>query len=242
MGFACQAVVVGGVRLPRCASCGRLMTLNGFVTANGELVCGRHGEDRLAVCCGLPADPALGTDWLLCRRCGVTAVRTQRDVKRVLPPIAARIRALSIRTTTPVQVRLVARDELRGRLDGIGTVHGLTVVAGRDVVDLMVARDLPLVRFGVVVAHEVMHAYLAQQGFGELPQPVEEGLCELLAHAWLKDQPGRPAEWERRRLVNNPDPVYGDGFRAARDAAIRMGSVRRTLEHVRRHGRLPGPT
>ncbi|GAA2682978.1 MULTISPECIES: protein DA1 [Actinoplanes] len=232
---------MAGVILPRCAACGRLMTLTGFVTANGELVCRRHAHERPAVCCGLPADLALRTDWPLCPRCGATAVRTQQDVKRVLPPIAARIRSLSIRTTTPVRVRLVPRDELQNRLTGPGEVHGLTVVAGLDVMDLMVARDLPLVRFGVVVAHEVMHAYLAQQGFGDLSPQVEEGLCELLAHAWLKDQPGDPAEWERRRITHNPDPVYGDGFRAARDAAIRIGGVRRMLDHVRRHGTLPGP-
>jgi len=73
-------------------------------------------------------------------------------VKRVLPPIAARIRSLLIRTTTPVQVRLVPFDELQGLLDGHGEVLGVTVSLGSEVVDLMVARDLPLARFGAVVA------------------------------------------------------------------------------------------
>ncbi|MFB9333738.1 protein DA1 [Actinoplanes octamycinicus] len=227
--------------LPRCAACGRIMTLTGFLTANGELVCQRHTGAPQSVCCGLPADPALGTDRPLCPRCAVTAVRTQQDVKRVLPPIAARLRALSIRTTTPVRVRLVPFSELQGRIAGHGDVLGVTVSLGSEVVDLMVVRDLPLARFGAVVAHEVMHAYLAQRGFGMLPPAVEEGLCQLLAHAWLKDQPGAPAEWERRRIATNPDPVYGDGFRAARAAAIRTGSVRRMLEHVRRCGDFPDP-
>ncbi|GIE83718.1 protein DA1 [Actinoplanes regularis] len=229
------------VRLPRCAACGRLMSLTGFVTENGELICHRHAHEQPSACCGLPADLTLGTDRPLCPRCATTAVRTQQDVKRVLPPIAARIRALSIRTTKPVRVRLVPLAEAQGLLSGHGEVQGVTVAAGTEVIDLMVVRDLPLMRFGAVVSHEVMHAYLAQQGFGMLPQRVEEGLCELLAHAWLKDQPGAPAEWERRRIANRPDPVYGDGFRAARDAAIRMGGVRRMLEHVRRHGEFPGP-
>jgi hypothetical protein len=227
--------------LPRCAACGRLMTLTGYITANGELVCQRHAGQPAATCCGLPADLALGTDRPLCPRCATTAVRTQQDVKRVLPPIAARLRSLSIRTTTPVQVRLVPFGELQGLLDLHGDVLGVTVSLGSEVVDLMVVRDLPLARFGAVVAHEVMHAYLAQQGFGKLPKEVAEGLCELLAHAWLKDQPGAAAEWERRRIADNPDPVYGGGFRAARQAAIRTGSVRRMLEHVRRCGAFPEP-
>ncbi|BCJ42885.1 hypothetical protein GCM10010168_03750 [Actinoplanes ianthinogenes] len=225
--------------LPRCAACGRIMTLTGYVTSNGELVCQRHTGAQPSVCCGLPADLSLGADRPLCPRCATSAVRTQQDVKRVLPPIAARLRSLSIRTTTPVRVRLVPFGEVQGLLGGHGEVLGVTVSLGSEVVDLMVVRDLPLARFGAVVAHEVMHAYLAQQGFGMLPPEVAEGLCELLAHAWLKDQPGAPAQWERRRISENPDPVYGGGFRAARAAAIRVGGVRRMLEHVRRCGEFP---
>ncbi|WP_099343950.1 MULTISPECIES: protein DA1 [unclassified Actinoplanes] len=225
--------------LPRCAVCGRLMTLTGFVTPNGELICHRHAHEQPSTCCGLPADPTLAAERPLCPRCAATAVRTQQDVRRVLPPIAARLRALSIWTTKPVRVRLVPVAELQADWHGSGALLGGTVCVGSEVVDLMVVRDLPLVRFGAVVAHEVMHAYLVQHGFGELPPPVEEGLCELLAHAWLKGEPGAPAEWERRRIMDNPDPVYGNGFRAARQAALRVGGVSRMLAHVRRYGDLP---
>lgn len=146
---------------------------------------------------------------------------------------------MSIRTTAPVRVRLVSRDELRRHHpEGVNAL-GVTISAGTRVVDLMVVRDLPLVRFGATVAHEVMHAYLAQQGFGVLPPPVAEGLCQLLAHAWLKDQAGPLAAAERRRIAEDRSPVYGDGFRAARVAARRVG-VRKLLEHVRRHRRFPG--
>ncbi|MEV0897645.1 protein DA1 [Actinoplanes sp. NPDC049802] len=186
----------------------------------------------------MPSDPRLGLEMALCGRCAATAVRDQAGVKRVLPPIARRIRALSIRTTTPVRVRLVSRGELRAHHPEGADALGLTVSMGTRVLDLMVVRDLPLVQFGSTVAHEVMHAYLAQQGFGVLPPPVAEGLCQLLAYAWLRDQPGPLAAVERRRIAEDPGPVYGDGFRAARAASRRLG-VRAMLDHVRRNGSFP---
>jgi hypothetical protein len=43
---------------------------------------------------------------------------------------------------------------------------------------------------------------------------------------------------ERRQIEENPDSIYGDGFRQARDAVRRVG-VRRTLATVKRQHRLP---
>lgn len=224
--------------VPRCVVCGLPLTPTFSVALTGERFCARHAGEESCFCCGMPADAPLGTEVRLCGRCGATAVRDQPGVKRVLPPIAARIRRLGIRTTTPVRVRLVSRAELR-RHHPVGVnALGVTVSSGTRVVDLMVVRDLPLVQFGATVAHEVMHAYLAQQGFGRLPLPVAEGLCQLLAHAWLKDQQGPLAVLERRRIAENRSPVYGDGFRAARAAARRVG-VRTLLAHVHRHHTFP---
>ncbi|GGN55774.1 hypothetical protein GCM10010112_06910 [Actinoplanes lobatus] len=221
-----------------CSVCGRPMTSSFYRASTGETYCARHAGERPCLCCGMPSDSRLVMEIPLCGRCAATAVRDQAAVKRVLPPIAKRIRALSIRTTTPVRVRLVARDELRSHHPEGANALGMTISMGTRVLDLMVVRDLPLVQFGSTVAHEVMHAYLAQQGFGVLPPPVAEGLCQLLAYAWLRDQPDPLAAVERRRIAEDPGPVYGDGFRAARAASQRLG-VRAMLDHVRRNGSFP---
>ena len=58
--------------------------------------------------------------------------------------------------------------------------------------------------------------YLAQQGFPRLPDQVAEGLCQLLAYAWVRRQDGPAAGAELRVIAEAPDPVYGGGFRRAR--------------------------
>ena len=46
------------------------------------------------------------------------------------------------------------------------------------------------------------------------------------------------AEAERKQIADNPDPVYGDGFRQAYEAVQRVG-VQRTLATVKGQHRLP---
>jgi hypothetical protein len=183
----------------------------------------------------VPTDGA-GDPQAFCKRCAATSLRSQTDVVRELSSIKRELDALGIRTSTPVRVQLASS----GRLRAAAGEHalGATVTRGSQVVELLVLRDLPLVKFGSTVAHEVMHAYLAQQGFGRLPGPVAEGLCQLLAYAWVIRRPGPVATAERRSIEENPHPVYGDGFRHARDAVRRVG-VSRTLATVKQSHRFP---
>jgi hypothetical protein len=106
------------------------------------------------------------------------------------------------------------------------------------VINLLVLQDLPLPKFGTTVAHETMHSYMTQHGFGQVPALVAEGICQLLAYAWVIRQDGILAAAESRLIEENPDPVYGDGFRQARDAVRRVG-VRRTLTVVKQQHRFP---
>lgn len=144
--------------------------------------------------------------------------------------------ALGIRTVTPVKVQLASAELLQRTVGN----HALGATISRDtsVVDLFVLRDLPLLKFGTTVAHELMHTYMTQNEFGDVPPRIAEGLCQLLAFAWISRQDGTLAQAERRQITENPDPVYGDGFRQAHEAVRRVG-VRRTLATVKEQHRLP---
>ena len=218
-----------------CPVCHRAMTMRRGVALTGEQFCDRHLEMAYCALCGMPAD-ASGLALSLCRRCAATSVRTQADVKRNLPGIKRQLAVLSIRTVSPVRVLLTPP----GKLRGIAGNHalGVTVSRGEEVIDLLVLQDLPLIKFGTTVAHEAMHSYMTQNGFGQVPARIAEGLCQLLAYAWVIRQDGMLAAAERRQIEDNPDLVYGDGFRQAHEAARRVG-VQRTLATVKQQHRFP---
>jgi hypothetical protein len=201
----------------------------------GEQFCDRHLEQTPCALCAMPTD-APGLAIPLCRRCAATSIRTEADVRRELPSVKRQLAGLGIRTVTPVRVQLASPEMLR-RIAGDHAL-GVTVSHGTNVVELFVLQDLPLLKFGTTVAHEVMHSYMAQNGFGQVPSRVAEGLCQLLAYSWIIRQDGMLAAAERKQIEENPDPIYGDGFRQAYEAVRRVG-VRRTLATVKQQHCLP---
>jgi Protein DA1 len=227
--------VSGVFALDSCPVCGRPLTVRRGVALTGEQFCDRHLGLKPCALCAMPADvPGLAIP--LCRRCAATSISTSADVRRELPTVKRQLAALGIRTITPVKVQLASAELLHGIVGD----HALGVTVSREtsVVDLYILQDLPLLKFGTTVAHEVMHTYMTQNGFGDVSPRIAEGLCQLLAYAWIIRQDGILAEAERRQIAENTDSIYGDGFRQAY-AAVRRVGVRRTLATVKREHRLP---
>ena len=146
------------------------------------------------------------------------------------------------RKATVRRLNLVDGRQLTGSHPGHqGTVNGQALLSGNAAVEIAVRKGLTLSQFGATVAHETMHAFLFERGFHNLDLPSEEGMCEVLAHEWLRRRPGRLDRYEELRTTRNQDPVYGTGYRTARAAVERLG-VMETLRVLRRTGRIPaGP-
>jgi hypothetical protein len=234
--WLCASPSASGIlRRDSCPVCHQAMTTRRGVAMTGEQFCERHIGQTPCTLCTMPADgPGLAIP--LCRRCAATSIRTVSDVKRELPRLKGQLAALGIRTVKPVKVQL-ASPEMLHNLVGDQAL-GTTIYQGTNVINLFVLQDLPLVKFGTTVAHEVMHSYMAQNEFGQVPSRVAEGLCQLLAYAWVIRQDGMLAAAERRQIEENPDPIYGDGFRQAYKAVRRVG-VRCTLATVKQQHRFP---
>lgn len=217
--------------------CGRAPTGRCAVSFHGEVTCGAHAVSGACALCARPMEQPPAAGWTRlgavvhrCPRCGLGAVGTQARVREELPLVRRSLRNLGFRLPTRVRVRLVAADELPSPSIGrhpSGTVFGATRLVdhgdGVDVVDMLVLAGLTPTHFGRTVAHESGHAWLAQTGCRPRHAAIEEGFCELLAYAWLKRRPGDLAAALRHHLVSNPDPVYGDGFRAVHAATRRHG-------------------
>lgn len=222
--------------VPTCGLCG-VVIVGGFLrTGLGEVFCARHRELPGCRLCGAPvAEPGQRHCW----GCAVTAVRDQQGVRQVLPRVGAVLRAMGLRLATPVQVKLMSEVEIaRHPHRPGGPAVGFTVYRGRDVLDLVILAGLPAVQFGSVVAHECMHAWLAQRGFPQLPPMVAEGLCQVSSYEWLRRSGGDRARLLMTSIEEDPDPVYGAGFRAARYRVQRYG-IKAVLAHVRTNAMLP---
>jgi len=180
-------------------------------------------------------------------------VEDQRDGAAILREVCEVLNreGVALGTTSLPPLRLVGQDEL----DGLGTQRSERKAAGVtrssimkigdrtvkcDAKEVLILHGLPREHFAATAAHELGHVWLLTNRVLGLPSIDEEGLCELCQYLWLKQRKGPRAEYRIRSMEQNDDPVYGDGFRLARNAVEHI-SVVTLLAYVRAHKRLPRP-
>jgi hypothetical protein len=245
-------VGTGELRMRCCTVCRKPAVGTFIVSLREEISCGHHRDVVRCGLCGHVGDSAERASWSTLRedlpRCPVCtgeAVLDQEDVRRELPGIRARAKQIGFVLPTPVRVGLLPAGKPYG--DAVDTadsrVFGLTFLAATgartaDVVMIQILAGLPATLFGAVVSHELGHAWLAQNGSRPTEPLIEEGFCELVAHASLKPLRTPFAAGLRRQIRDNPDPVYGAGFRQVQSSVRRHG-IKNVLANLASTGALP---
>lgn len=112
-------------------------------------------------------------------------------------------------------------------------------VVARTFKDILIQSRLPEEHFRTVAIHELTHAWFFYQNYRDLPVEVEEGLCVLMEYIWLKGQKTRDAQYRRTLINQSLDPVYGDGFRRARQA-LELMPLKTLLRYVKDRKKFPG--
>eukprot|EP00565_Helicotheca_tamesis_P006948 CAMPEP_0185729464 /NCGR_PEP_ID=MMETSP1171-20130828/5912_1 /TAXON_ID=374046 /ORGANISM="Helicotheca tamensis, Strain CCMP826" /LENGTH=297 /DNA_ID=CAMNT_0028398309 /DNA_START=253 /DNA_END=1146 /DNA_ORIENTATION=+ len=238
-----------------CQICSRPMIGTCMESYWGDRYCPEHEHElEKCYCCGRPVcDTLTGggvryhdgrTVCNICMNEG-SPVDTEEEAQSILYNVCADLTNLgfdfgSMEEMPPL--RLVDA-ETTGGVDGT-SILSTRKFLGREVsrsTEIHVLHSLPRTHMGSVLAHELGHVYIHRLGYPELPEQVEEGLCELMACTWLATQVGDPyAEYHYQLKVTNDCPVYGEGLRNALDAV--RGNHEDAVElfkFVREHGHFP---
>ncbi|OLR91451.1 hypothetical protein BJP25_01035 [Actinokineospora bangkokensis] len=144
--------------------------------------------------------------------------------------------ALGITLTRRVRVTLVDTIEHGAGSATLGLTHHIENTT--DVLGIDVLGGLTGTHFGRVLAHEIGHAWLVQQGAPVRDLVLVEGTCELFAAAWLKKQRTPLATALRTAMATNQHPTYGTGYRLVRGAVAQHG-IRAVLAELCATGVLP---
>ncbi|CAK9264299.1 unnamed protein product [Sphagnum jensenii] len=139
----------------------------------------------------------------------------------------------------------------------------LKLIRHCEVTAILVLFGLTRLLTGSILAHELMHAWLRLDGgFPNLPNDVEEGICQVMSHIWLSGElknlasknsgsssaskanpthngiQARLGEFYLHQIMTDSSPIYGDGFRRGYAAVTQFG-LSRTIEHLRFTGDFP---
>ncbi len=67
------------------------------------------------------------------------------------------------------------------------------------------------------IAHELMHIWISVNIGHKLSPQLEEGSCNYISYTYLKSDYSSDAKNIIKQLQNNPDKIYGDGYRKVYD-------------------------
>lgn len=208
----------------RCAICGLPLQGDFWIGPHGEPFCRSHPTTG-SICgaCGhlLPA-PALGGAY--CPDCSLTGMVQEGAASRLMGEIQGAFRRMGfpwwpqgfpLRLAAPGELSLGSGAPSRppsGLIRHVTHRHPGGRI-GREVTEILLERGLPSILAGQVLAHELGHAWLFQQGGPKPPDLVEEGFCELCSVLWLRTLRDPRAPYLIGRISRNEDPVYGAGYR-----------------------------
>ena len=83
-----------------------------------------------------------------------------------------------------------------------------------------------------------MHVWLYDNGVDDMDPALCEGSCNYAAYLVLQRYPGKESEYIQTAFRDEPDPIYGDGFRGVAEYVEKHG-VAGWLGYLRSHRNPP---
>lgn len=202
-------------------------------TVSGAVWCAGHDGGPECICCGAPASNAFASV-NRCGSCRVGAVDSPTQLSGPAGSVLTALKAMGLSHSSPIHVELRTTTKLVEDL-GADFVHSLAVTRSAIRADgttigkviITMTAGLPDGMFRYTFAHELGHAVMRDRNVNGLPLPVEEGMAQFIAHAFLTQSahglPPTLAAGLARQIERRTDHVYGDGFRAVYRAVSRHG-------------------
>lgn len=242
---------------PRCVYCGKPLTGEYMVNYWGEHYCKEHQKQYPACAfCGRlvpPQQQEVGPNKSGSVRCPICRANAIGTMNQAQPVFAHLQQWMSdngmMYNSIPLSLELCDRAKLNEYMGDHSEPHmlGITMstthtVDGQEVrteVDrIAVLSGMPTMLFQGVTIHELGHAWLVIQGIKGLPPWAEEGFCELLSYRYYAQLNTPESRYHVKSIVENLNPIYGEGFRLVRSIADRMG-FQRFVEALRTTKKLP---
>ena len=190
--------------LDQCEICGRIICSS---LTNG----GRYYEDGRHIC----------------NLCYEKAVFNQNDIKLLLSKVIDKLIGMGISLNkNNISVQTVDKNELKRisgmekiyRLEGFCKSEGQTEYVNtkkkKTIYNhkIYVLNGLLSLNLEAILAHELMHAWTAENTPNNQPLDIREGSCNFISYQYLFTSIDPDVKYLIMSMDKNPDPVYGLGF------------------------------
>ena len=192
------------VALDKCEACGRIICSQ---LTNG----GRYYQDGRHIC----------------NLCYDKAVFNQNDINVLFVKVMNKLIEMGINLNkNNISINIVDKNELKrisgmeifSQLEGFCNSESMTEYLNKIKKKTLfnhkvyVLSGLPAVNLEAVIAHELMHAWTAENTLNNQPLNVKEGSCNFIAYQYLFYSTDSEVKYLLMNMDKNPDPIYGVGF------------------------------
>ena len=199
-----------------CFICGRhILNGNYYKDHFGNVSCGSHSIAMCFGCtsiCDMDSSIYVSSYGYLCSKCSCKEIDSSTAIRLVEYVCSF---YLNLGMSLPGhKLHLTTIEEMKQRSSGNSEgVLGLAYSKENGVYRVCVLRNLSKIAFAGVFAHEILHLW--QYGKNIFPpSPICEGFCNLGEYLVLGSIDKAEAQRRMANELQNPDPVYGEGFRA----------------------------
>lgn len=208
----------------KCTICNTEIKGRYWVDAWQQPICDCHKVEYCYSCDRFvkPTDLHLADGRCLCPVCQPSAVFLPQHIewveKRVRPILARHgitgIPQVPIQLVTPEEMAVLNRSgQINLFRQGLtATVQTTGWFSSKSEHTVYIFTQLPRIQFAGVLAHELLHVWQHEKHI-QLPSDLTEGFCNVGSFATYESIGNDLSRHLIRKMEENPDPVYGDGFR-----------------------------
>lgn len=209
--------------MTKCFHCGQAISAAYYKDQYGNCCCLRHIDEEGSVAyCGecerlvARAGNTLSDGRVVCPECMKIAVSPERPFDWILEQVVARLRSFGLTGLEACKIRIwTATDrEMAANLKkDINPYEGFCQTNADGTLTVYMRSHHTKINYAGILAHELTHAWCRKEGLEYIAE-VEEGMCNLACFCMYQSIDFPLARIYEKRMFDNPDPIYGDGFRA----------------------------
>jgi len=241
----------------RCDLCGGVIQGEYIIDYWGNAYHLRHQkESPMCDSCSRFISPALTNGGVryddgryICGLCRPKSVKDIEDILALVDEVAAHMEKMGMEVDYKgMNVHLIGRSQmqdlagehssgLRGFTDYRENWRIFGRAQGRKL-DIYFLYAMPRMELISTIAHELAHVYMFNHGHFENDRAWNEGSCNYAAWLVLGQYPGTDSSFFRASMLQDEDPIYGEGFRRVKHYAESRGTDD-WIERMDKKSRLP---
>lgn len=210
--------------MDRCFYCNSILLLSHYIDAYGQHCCKKHIDEEHSVaycseCRKLVkrSNNIIDDGRIICPDCMKIAVSPKHPIDWMLGQVVERLHQagfhdlkvddITIWTATSKEMAAFRKSDVEVFNEGFCTLQ----LNGK--IKIYVQSHHTKIHYAGILAHELLHAWCFKHNLLDIPPQISEGISNLASYYIYHTIDYPLARLYEKQLFEDPNPIYGDGFR-----------------------------